>query len=210
MAFHEVRFPTGIAFGSKGGPERRTIVVTAGSGAEHRNSQWANSKRRYNAGYGVKSDQDIYTIIDFFEDRRGRLHGFRWKDRFDFKSRGPRDAVTATDQQIGVGDGVETQFQLSKTYGTSSPYVRAIKKTVTGTVKVSLDDVEQMAGWTVDDTTGIITFSVAPGNGVIIKAGFEFDVPVRFDTDYLEINMAAFAAGQIPDIPIVELSEAEL
>lgn len=205
MAFHEVRFPTGISFGSRGGPKRKTIVVEAGSGHEHRNSQWADSRREYNAGYGIKTMSDIHAIVSFFEERRGMLHAFRWKDRFDFRSRDPESPPTARDQPIGVGTGAQTTFQLVKTYGSLNPYTRDIKKPVLGTVLIALNGVVQTSGWTVDVTTGIVTFTVAPGSGVAVTAGFEFDVPARFNTDYLEIDLSAFDAGQIPSIPIVEV-----
>lgn len=206
MAFHEVRFPVGIAFSSRGGPRRKTIVAVSGSGYEHRNSQWADSKREYNAGYGTKSLTDIHAIVDFFEERRGQLHGFRWKDKFDFKSTDPVSIVAFNDVAIGVGDSIQTQFQLIKKYGSSfSPYSRDIRKPVSGTVLIGVNGVELLSGWSVDSTTGIVTFSTAPANGENVTAGFEFDVPVRFATDFLEIDLAAFDAGDIPDIPIVEI-----
>jgi uncharacterized protein (TIGR02217 family) len=205
MAFHETQFPTGISLGSTGGPERRTLVVTTSSGYEHRNTQWAHSRHKYNAGYGVKTVDDLYEIIAFFEERRGKLHEFRWKDWSDYKSCAPNTATTMDDQYIGDGDGSETEFQLRKLYGSEySPYERPIKKPVAGTVKISIDGVQTTA-WSVDTTTGIITFNSAPADGAVIRAGFEFDVPVRFDTDYIEINLDDFRAGQIPDIPIIEV-----
>lgn len=204
MAFHEVRFPVRIALGSRGGPRRRTVISAAGSGHEHRNSQWADSKREYNAGYGVKSISDIYTVVEFFEERRGRLHGFRWKDAFDYTSADPEDATTPFDQPLGTANGSRTEFQLIKKYGSLyAPYTRDILKPVAGTVKVAVDGVQATTGWTVS-TLGVITFSSPPASG-IVSAGFEFDVPVRFDTDYLEVNLTNFEAGQIPDIPIVEI-----
>lgn len=206
MAFHEIRFPTGIAFGSRGGPQRRTTIVTSGSGFEHRNAQWADSKRSYNAGYGLKSLNDLYDVIEFFEERNGRVHGFRWKDKIDWKSCRPRESVTFTDQGIGVGDGSTTMFQLTKTHGTTiNPYLRDIKKPVIGTVRVGINGIEQTSGWTIDTTTGIVTFLVAPPDTHLVTAGFEFDIPVRFDTDFLEIDYANFGAGAIPDIPIMEV-----
>ena len=206
MAFHEVRFPTDIAFNSRGGPRRKTVIATSGSGYEHRNSQWADSKREYNAGYGVKSLTDIHTVVDFFEERRGQLHGFRWKDKFDFKSVEPRATVAFDDVVIGSGDGAITDFQLVKLYGSSfSPYTREIKKPVAGTVLIGVDGTELATGWSVDTTTGVVTFDTAPANTSVVTAGFEFDVPVRFATDYLEIDLAAFSAGAIPDIPIWEI-----
>ena len=206
MAFHETQFPTGISFGARGGPMRRTVIATSGSGFEHRNAQWADSKRSYNAGYGIKTTDQLHTVVEFFEERNGRLHGFRWKDRTDFKSVMPSVPIGFGDQNIGTGDGTATTFQLKKVYGsTINPYSRDVKKPVLGTVKVGVNGTELTTGWTVDTTTGIVTFGTAPANGAAVTAGFEFDVPVRFDTDFLEIDYSHFDAGSIPDIPIIEV-----
>src|SRR5687767_11412658 len=119
MGFHEVRFPTAISFGARGGPERRTEIVALGSGREERNQRWADSKRRYEAGYGVKSLDDLYAVIAFFEERRGRFHGFRWRDGADHKSCAASSQPAATDQFIATGDGATAAFQLIKTYGSA-------------------------------------------------------------------------------------------
>ena len=210
MSFHEIRFPTTISRGAQGGPERRTDIVVLGSGFEERNSRWANSRRAYNAGYGVRSLDDLYAVTAFFEERRGRLHGFRWRDHADWKSGLPQAALTALDQGIGTGDGTTTTFQLKKTYGSVyAPWARDIKKPVTGTVLVAVAGVSQTVGTqlTVNTTTGLLTF--LPGNipttGQVITAGFEFDVPVRFDTDKLDVNLSGLKHGAIPNIPLVEI-----
>lgn len=210
MTFHEVRFPTDISRGATGGPERRTDVVVLGSGHEERNSRWADSRRFFNAGYGVRSVDDLQTVIQFFEERRGRLYGFRWKDHADFKSGLPLAATTPTDQSIGTGDGSTSVFQLTKTYGGAlAPYSRDVTKPVAGTVKIAVDGAIQNEGsdYMVDASTGLVTFFVGsvPSAGVVVSAGFEFDVPVRFDSDRLEINLRSFEHGAIPSIPIVEV-----
>jgi uncharacterized protein (TIGR02217 family) len=209
MAFHAVRFPAGISLGASGGPERRTEIVVLGSGAEERNSRWADSKRSYNAGYGIQSVDDLHAVIAFFEERRGRLHGFRWKDWSDYKSCAPGAVASHLDQAIGVGDGVAAAFQLTKTYGSAfAPWNRAITQPVAGTVLVAVNGAAQPAeNFTVDTITGVVTFlsEHIPGIGATVTAGFEFDVPVRFDSDRLEINLAQFEAGSIPHIPIVEI-----
>ncbi|HUD52857.1 DUF2460 domain-containing protein, partial [Parvibaculum sp.] len=139
MAFHEIRFPTDIAFGATGGPERRTEIVTLGSGAEERNSAWAHSRRRFNAGLGLRSLDDVHALIAFFEARHGRLNGFRWKDRADFKSCAPGADISPTDQAIGTGDGTARVFQLAKAYGSGGiVYMRTIRKPVAGTVRVAV------------------------------------------------------------------------
>jgi len=208
--FHEVRFPLDISLRGSGGPERMTAIVTLGSGREQRNARWARSRRRYEAGYGVKTLAALSSVIAFFEERRGRLYGFRWRDRSDYSSALPGASVTPLDQAIGQGDGVRTEFQLTKTYGaTFAPYARDIVKPVQGTVRVAVAGIEKSAGsdFTVDASTGVVTFAAGhiPSPGAAITAGYLFDVPVRFDTDYLEIDLAAFEAGEIPKIPLIEL-----
>lgn len=207
MAFDDIRFPAEISRGATGGPERRTEIVVLGSGAEERNSRWADSRRSYDAGFGVKSLDDIHQVVRFFEERRGRLHGFRWKDHSDFKSCPPQQQVTALDQEIATGDGATGSFQLVKRYGTGlRDYVRTITKPVAGSVAIAVSGAVVTA-FTVNGQTGVITF--APGSippaGAAITAGFEFDVPARFDTDQLKINLASFSAGDIPSIPVVEI-----
>lgn len=209
-SFHEILFPLDVALGSAGGPQRRTDVVVLGSGAEERNARWTHSRRRYDAGYGVKTFAALSQVVAFFEERRGRLYGFRWRDRLDHASATSDAAVSAIDQTIGTGDGTTAAFQLSKTYGSLySPYRRPIAKPVTGSVRVAVDGTEVAAGaaFTLDATTGIVTFLAGhiPAEGAEVTAGFLFDVPVRFDTDYLEVDYSAFAAGAIPKIPLVEI-----
>lgn len=204
MSFHEIRFPTSIALHSSGGPERKTEIVTLGSGFEERNAVWANSRRRYDVGYGVKTLDDLHAVIAFFEARLARLYGFRFKDFADFKSCAPQATIAPTDQQIAVGDGTTRTFQLVKTYtsGTAS-WIRTIKKPVTA--KAAINGTETTA-FTLDTTTGQIAFTTAPAAAAAITAGFEFDTPVRFDTDSLSVNLSSFAAGEIPSIPIVEVA----
>jgi uncharacterized protein (TIGR02217 family) len=208
-AFHDVLFPLDIALKSSGGPQRRTDVVTLGSGREERNARWAHSRRRYDAGYGVKTHQALSQVIEFFEERRGRLHGFRWRDRLDHSSAAPGASVSPLDQVIGTGDGVTASFALTKIYGgVHAPYQRRIEKPVTGSVRVAVAGVEKAgSAFTVDTVTGIVTFLAGhiPASGQAVTAGFTFDVPVRFDTDYLEVDLSAFAAGAIPKIPLIEI-----
>jgi len=210
MNFHEIRFPVEISRGSQGGPERRTEVVVLGSGFEERNSRWADSRRRYNAGYGIKGIDDLYAVSAFFEERRGQLYGFRWKDHADFKSGVPEGVPGAGDQLLGTGDGVAASFQLIKTYGGAhAPWVRDIKKPVQGSVLLSVGGVAQAEGiaYGIDYASGIVTFLAGhiPAAGQDVTGGFEFDVPVRFDTDKLEISVQGLHHGAIPNIPIVEV-----
>lgn len=208
MSFHEVRFPASLSFGSVGGPERRTDVVTLANGFEERNTPWAHSRRRYDAGVAMRSLDDIETLIAFFEARRGQMFGFRWKDWSDFKtSKAARDPAFG-DQQIAIGDGVTTAFPLVKNYRSGAfSYARPIAKPVAGTVRVGLaqDELQEGVDYAVNLATGIVTFSHPPDADLEIFAGFEFDVPVRFDTDSIQTSVASFKAGDVPNVPVVEL-----
>ena len=209
-AFHEVLFPLDIALRSAGGPERRTEIVTLGSGREERNTRWAHSRRRYDAGYGIKTFAELSDVVTFFEERRGRLHGFRWRDRLDHSSAAHGVSITPQDQLIGIGDGIKTEFQLVKNYGgLHAPYRRPIAKPVPGSVRIAVDGGEAREGedFMFDVTTGMVTFLAGhvPDMGVAVTAGFLFDTPVRFDTDYLEVDLSAFESGAIPKIPLLEI-----
>lgn len=208
MAFHEVRFPANLSFGSVGGPERRTEVVTLANGFEERNSPWAHARRRYDAGVGLRSLDDIEQLVAFFEARQGQLNAFRWKDWSDYKSCSPSGGVGFEDQEIARGDGVTKEFQLVKVYRSGPQgYARPITKPVAGSVKVGLEDLAlaEDVHYSVDTTTGRITLVEAPGINVQINAGFEFDVPVRFDTDRIQTSVASFQAGDMPAVPVIEV-----
>ncbi|SDW48866.1 DUF2460 domain-containing protein [Roseicitreum antarcticum] len=208
MAFHDIRFPASLSFGSLGGPERRTEVVTLANGFEERNTPWAQSRRRYDAGMGLRSLDDVAALIAFFEARQGMLHAFRWKDWADYKSGLPSHAVTALDQEIGRGDGVAAVFALRKGYVSGGQvHYRDIAKPVAGSVRVAVGNDPQAEGlhWSVDAATGQVSFATPPGPGAIVTAGFEFDVPVRFDADLIQVSVASFQAGVVPKVPVVEV-----
>jgi uncharacterized protein (TIGR02217 family) len=208
MAFHEVRFPPSLSFGATGGPQRRTDVVTLANGFEERNSPWAHSRRVYDAGLGMRSIDDLQRMIGFFEARMGQLHGFRWKDWADYKSGMSSAKVAIEDQTIGFGDGVTAAFQLVKVYRSGEQaYARPIRKPVAGTVVIGIEQDAQQEGveFEVDVTTGIVTFAHPPDPQMEIRSGFEFDVPVRFDTDRILASVESFQAGQVPDVPVIEV-----
>lgn len=208
MAFHEERFPANLSFGSLGGPERRTDVVTLSNGFEERNTPWAHSRRRYDAGVGMRSLEDLEELIAFFEARRGQLFAFRWKDWADYKSCSATATPDFDDQLIGVGDGSRSEFPLLKRYRSGADtYDRPISKPVLGSVTVGLqgDQKTETIDYALDITNGVISFFDPPTEGARVTAGFEFDVPVRFDTDRIQTSVASFRAGEVPSVPVVEV-----
>jgi uncharacterized protein (TIGR02217 family) len=195
--FHEVRFPENIAYGATGGPEFATTVVVTGAGHEQRNVNWAEARGRWDVGSGLKDQAQLDELIAFFRARKGRAYGFRFKDWTDYK---------ATGQLLGTGDDAIETFQLVKRYPSGSVIeVRPVTKPVAGSVRIYKDSVEQLSGWSVDVTTGLITFTAAPMVGVQITADFEFDVPVRFDTDHMAVTIETFRLHRWQQIPILEL-----
>jgi len=206
MSFHDIRFPVRLSGGSSGGPERRTEIVTLSNGYEARNAAWAHARRRYDAGMGVSSADDLAEVLAFFEARRGRLHSFRWKDWLDWRSCVPSGAVSATDQALGLGNGVATVFALQKAYESGGyTYFRPIERAVVGTVIVAIDGLAQINGvdFTFDGRNVIL--AAAPGAGASVTAGFEFDVPVRFAEDAIDVSLTAMEAGEIPSVLVVEV-----
>ncbi len=196
--FHEVRFPLRLSLNVTGGPVRRTDIVNLSNGREARNRRWRDSRRAYDAGSGMRSVADLYEVLSFFEARGGGLHGFRFRDPVDGKSCAPDRAVTPFDQVIGEGDGETVTFQLAKTYGDAAgEWRRVIAKPVAGTVRLAVDGV----------ATGLVVIDedYIPQSGALVRVGFEFDVPVRFDADRIDLNIEAFRAGRIPTIPLIEI-----
>ena len=208
MAFHDIRFPANLSYGSLGGPQRLTDIVTLANGHEERSTPWAHARRRYDAGFGLRSLEDLEALLAFFEARRGQLHAFRWKDWTDYKSCALGAEISPLDQRLGMGDGVQTQFQLIKRYASGAQeYLRPIKKPVENMVLVAVGGDPKVLGteYAVDYATGRVTFSLAPDIGAEVTAGFEFDVPARFDSDGVQTSLAAFNAGEIPNVPIIEV-----
>jgi uncharacterized protein (TIGR02217 family) len=207
MGFHEVRLPARLAFGSTGGVERRTEIVTLGSGFERRSTPWAQGRRRYLIGTNLRSLDDMAALTGFFEARRGRLYGFRFRDFADCKSCAPGAAIGPRDQVLGAGDGTRTVFPLIKRYGagTDAPE-RRITKPVGGTVRIAVAGVElPVSGFVVDTTTGEARLAAAPGRGAVVTAGFEFDTPVRFDADRIEVTLESFDTGRMAAVPLIEV-----
>lgn len=230
MEFHELRFPPKISYGAVGGPGFKTTIYTRANGVEDRNIEWSRPRYEYDVATGIKTQEELDQVLAFFYARKGKKHGFRFKDWTDFKSCPATKKISPTDQVIGIGDGSTRTFQLTKTYSSGGvDFVRKITKPVPGTVRIAIGGVELLKGWSVDTTTGIVTIDSAPylngeyllidfvGDeyffakndppvaGSVITAGFEFDVPVRFDTDECMTMIEDLHAYSWGQIPLVEL-----
>ncbi|MEM1035738.1 MAG: DUF2460 domain-containing protein [Pseudomonadota bacterium] len=198
--FHDVRFPLALAAGARGGPGRRTEVLTLASGREVRGASWAGSRRRWDVGGAVDTLSKLHDVIAFFEARQGRLYAFRFRDPMDFSSAGPGADVSALDQVLGEGDDAQVRFGLRKAYG---DVLRAIGFPLIETVRVAVDGVEVL-NWTIED--GEIVFDAPPSAGAGVTAGFEFDCAVRFESDRLEGVVEAFDIGRAVKIGLVEVA----
>jgi uncharacterized protein (TIGR02217 family) len=202
-AFADVRFPIALGREASVAPAFSTAIVETAGGAEQRNSEWADARLSFDAGPGLRGEEDVGALLAFFRARRGAAQGFRIEDPFDNSSNGMSLEPGAADQLLGMGDGVRTEFPLVKAYGQQ---VRRITRPVAGSVRVSVGAVELTDGWALADK-GVVAFDEAPGEGAEVKAGFRFDVPVRFAEDRLELNRATFLAGEVPSVPMIEIRE---
>ena len=205
-AFEDVRFPIALGRAASVEPAFSTAVVTAASGAEQRNADWADARLRFDAGPGIRGQAEMEALIAFFRARRGAAVAFRFEDPFDHSSHGMTGPPGAADQLLGVGDGARTEFALVKHYG---PQVRRITRPVEGSVRVSVGDEERESGWTLGPL-GIVRLEDPPPAGVEVRAGYRFDVPVRFAEDRLNVSRASFLAGEAPSVPLIEVREEGL
>jgi uncharacterized protein (TIGR02217 family) len=208
QAFDDVLYPLALGLDAAVAPEFSTSVAVTASGHERRNSLWADARLRFDVGPGVRSEAELGALIAFFRARRGAARGFRLRDPSDFSSHGMSGTPTMADQLLGTGDGDRVAFPLVKRYGEDADaQVRRITRPRFDTVVVSVAGVLRASGWTLD-TGGVVVFDEAPAEGAAVRAGFAFDVPVRFAEDRLDLAGAAFAAGEAPSVPVVELREA--
>lgn len=206
MSFDEVQLPLHVSFGSAGGPAFSTEIVVIDNGYERRNQNWSQARRVFDARTGLRSASDVGTLLNFFHARAGRARGFRLKDWSDFSSNSDGTSTAVwSDQAIGTGNGTAVLFQLAKNYTSGTvTHTRTIKKPVSGSVTVGVNGTQSFSGWSVNTTTGVVTFSVAPTNGHVVTAGYQFDVPARFDTDQLALTAENYALYKT-EIPIVEV-----
>lgn len=202
-SFHNVRLPVDVEQGAQGGPAFKTTILPLSSGFEQRNIDWERQRGDWDVSYGVRTKSDLDEVVEFFHVRRGRAYGFRFKDWSDFE-------ITA--QAIGTGDGSNAAFQVFKRYTSGSDvFDRRITRLVTGTLSVFVNAVLKTVTthYTVNLETGLITFTGGniPTLGQIVSVTVEFDIPVRFDIDKLNVKMHWEEAMEIPSIPILELKE---
>lgn len=209
MSFLNVRLPEEVEKGANGGPSFLTTISTLASGFEKRNINWSAARQQFDVGYGIQSKEHFSEVLSFFYVCNGRAHSFRFKDWGDYQI---GDDLEDIPQEIGEGDGLETAFQILKRYEVAtSPaptiHERDITKPVDGTVRVFVNFVEQTVtvDYTVNYSTGIITFVVAPTLGESVGVICEFDVAVRFDVDQCEVTLETFQAGAVPNLPVVEV-----
>ena len=207
QSFDDVPYPLALGRDASIAAEFSTTVAVTASGFEHRNSGWSDARLRFDVGPGIRSEAELGVLLSFFRARRGAARAFRLHDPSDCSSNGMTLEPTQSDQLLGTGDGQRTRFALLKHYGDSAdPQARRITRPVAGSVLISVGGVAT-TGWSLDPV-GEIVFTVAPASGVAVRAGFQFDVPVRFAEDRLEISGAAFAAGDAPSVPLIEVREA--
>ncbi|MEP6867777.1 MAG: DUF2460 domain-containing protein, partial [Novosphingobium sp.] len=207
QAFDDLPFPLALGRDATVTPEFSTSVSVTASGFERRNSLWSNARLRFDLGPGIRSEHELGELLAFFRARRGAARGFRLRDPSDFSSNAMIGTPAAGDQLLGTGDGIKASFALLKRYGDGpDAQLRRITRPVASSLVVSVNGVPATSGWSLGEL-GAITFAAAPDVGAAVRAGFVFDVPVRFAEDHLQINGANFAAGEAPSVPVIEIRE---
>jgi uncharacterized protein (TIGR02217 family) len=208
LAFDDLPYPLALGRDATVIPEFSTSVAVTASGFERRNSLWSDARLRFDVGPGIRSEAELGELLGFYRARRGAARGFRLRDPSDFSSKAMTGTPTMLDQLLGTGDGVQTRFALIKRYGDGTEaQLRRITRPIAASLLVSMDGVAAPTGWALEPF-GELVFAAPPPSGKQVRAGFLFDVPVRFAEDRLEISGAAFAAGEAPSVPIVEVREA--
>jgi uncharacterized protein (TIGR02217 family) len=210
-SFHEVQFPHNFALGARGGPSFNTAVSITSSGFEGRNVNWSRDRGKWNVGHVPRERAEMDILIAFFRARYGRAYGFRMRDKIDYQ---------ITGATIGIGDNAVLAFQLVKQYSSGGfTYTRNLTKPVTAsvvdatgntvlnTVKIYFDGTLQSSGYTIATDTGLVTFLAPPTTGVVITADAEFDIPVRFDTDQMDIEVVTPTLFSWPSLGIIELRQ---
>lgn len=199
------RFDVNISYGSSGGSGFNTTVFEGHGGVEQRGINWATTKGKWNVAQGIRTAADMQGIKDLFMVVYGKAIGFRFKDWGDFQM--------TLEEATPIANGVNNTFKMQRTYTAGAlSYIRRVFKPVSGTIHVFDNGVERTLGAgasqvNIDYTTGIMTFgaSIIPVNTHIITVTGEFDLPVRFDTDDLNITQDSFDTETWNNIPLVEL-----
>jgi uncharacterized protein (TIGR02217 family) len=204
--FDNVLYPFALGRNASVAPEFSTTIAVTASGHERRNSLWSDARLNFDVGAGIRSESELGELVAFFRARRGPARGFRLTDPFDHSSNGMTGTPTMLDQLLGIGDGLRSEFQLIKAYGPVEPQLRPITRPRPDSLVVSVGGAATTA-WTLEDK-GVLRFLAAPPAGAEVRAGFLFDVPVRFAEDRLDISVVNFAAGEAPSIPLIEVREA--
>ncbi|MBC2665045.1 DUF2460 domain-containing protein [Novosphingobium flavum] len=208
QSFDDIPYPLALGSDAAVAPEFSTSIAVTASGFERRNSLWSDARLKFDVGPGVRSESELGTLLSFFRARRGPARGFRLRDPLDHSSNAMTGTPTALDQVLGTGDGHAAHFPLVKRYGEDEgAQVRRITRPEAASVRISVDGAVMTSGWSLDPL-GVVAFAAAPAAGAIVRAGFRFDVPVRFAEDQLQLSGTTFAAGEAPSVPVVEIREA--
>lgn len=205
-AFDDTLYPFPLGRNTAVAPEFSTSVSVTASGHERRNSLWSDARVHFDVGPGIRSESELSQLLAFFRARRGAARGFRISDPFDNSTNAMTGAPTMFDQLLGVGDGLSADFQLIKAYGSGlDPQIRPITRPRAESLVISVGG-SLTTDWTLGEK-GLVSFANAPVEGDEIRAGFLFDVPVRFAEDRIDISAVNFEAGEAPSVPLIELRE---
>lgn len=200
IGFHNTRFPEDVSWGSSGGPHFKTQIFESFRGFEKRNIDWAQPIMKFNVAYGVKTDVQTLSVLNFFNARQGRAYGFRYKNWGNYRT---QSGVIAT------GDGLSTRLPIFKFYGFQGARMyKRLRKIVTGSVvNVGVGAIGGMVegvDYNIDYDTGEIALNFAPGYGIPVYAEtLEFDEPVRFEDDSMQAIIDGFNNQSLTDLGLI-------
>lgn len=206
MAFLDVLFPICVSQGTVGGPEWRTVVTGFDSGWETTDSRWPYPRSSWDAAYGVTDTDDLESVLALFMAARGRKNSFRFRDPIDHKSCLKTGTPAYDDQTIlAAATAGQAEVQITKTYDyLSQTFERTITKPVSGSVLLGLNGSPISSGFSIDHSTGIITFSPTLSLNDVVTAGYLFDCHCRFANDKMDIGLLNGGDLGSLTIPLVE------
>lgn len=191
-----VTLPDRVALDAITGRLFQTSVTGLGSGFEHRNIDWPLGRFQAQIGLAAMSLEDARAVLDFFYARRGRARAFYWLDKVEY---------IGSNELLGTGDGSRVAFQIVRNHTSGAvTYAQAIKYLVSGSLSVTVNGTPT-AAYTLSN--GVITLNTPPPAGQLVRASFQYYIPVRFDVDFVGLQQMGAGNYRFPDLRIIEVIE---
>ena len=195
----------GLAWSVTKSPTFQTRIQRAVSGRELRALDYPYPLWQFTLVFDFLRDNpaagfdELRTLMGFFMLCQGAFGTFLFQDPSD-------DRVSG--QQIGTGDTLRTVFQLQRTMGKTLPGGGFLEPIVAPNVVSAVyfnGIVQDPAGYSVDPTTGLVTFNIAPGSGLIITADYSYYFRCRFVDDSYAFENFMFRLWQLKKLTFISV-----